>query len=43
MKKTDLVPTSKTSTNQVRPEVLDFADEVEHGFILHPVSKGCEA
>ena len=43
MKKSHLVPASKASANQVCLEVLDFANQVEHGFILHPVSQGCEA
>lgn len=38
-----LVPSSKASPNQVCPEVLDFADKVEHGLILHPVPQRCKA
>ncbi len=36
---THLVPSSEAAPNKVRPEILDFADEIEHGLILHPITE----
>jgi len=36
---THLVPSSEAAPNKVRPEVLNFADEIEHGLILHPITE----